>query len=188
MPTAGLSGTQPVMMSVDHAELLPYDVVAVSIRMRKSIITFSSFPFSSRLAERFIRYVKMQLWKRKELEGGWERQAPIVMKIYSTTPNVHSKLTPLQAHEDENALQQKLAFMMQAKKERTYPRLEVGDMVRIKVNKKAHDKEITSPWSKELYKVVFKYIEASGNTVYGLEDAEGQDIDNWFMRHELLKV
>ena len=130
----------------------------------------------------------MQLWKRKELEGGWERQLPIIMKIYNSTPNVNSKLTPLQAHEDENALQQKLALMMQAKRERTYPPLEVGDLVRIKVKKKAHDKEITSPWSKELYKVVFKYIEASGNTVYGLEDAEGQDIDNWFMRHELLKV
>ena len=142
----------------------------------------------ARFGERFIRYVKMQLWKRKDLEGGWERQLPIIMKQYNSTPNVHSKLTPLEAHQDENALQQKLALMMQQKQDRKYPPLEVGDKVRIKVKKKAHDKEITAQWTKELYTVAYMHYESSGNIVYGLEDEDGQDVDEWFGRRELLKV
>jgi len=75
----------------------------------------------ARFGERLIRYVKMQLWTRKELEGVCERQLPRIMKQYNSTPNVHGKLTPLEAHEGEDALQQKLALMLQQKPERKYP-------------------------------------------------------------------
>ena len=154
------------------------------------LITTRSY---ARFAERFIRWVKMQLARRKEL-GSWKEQLPKIVKKWNSTKNSVTGLTPLEAHKDENALETKLGITMHAKFDRKYPDLKIGDMVRIRKKKGKLEKETVPYWSDEVYKVVNilhgSQYEPANNKMsstaesYVLLGLGGQ----FFMRHELMKV
>ena len=152
----------------------------------------------ARFAERFIRWVKMQLVRRQGLPGSWTKQVPYLNDKWNSTKNKKNNLTPVEAHQDKHALEVKMAMMLDAKRERSYPELERGDKVRIKQKKKVMDKETTPKWSKEVYTVAdisngstYHLTEkqmANSATSYKLKNSEGKFVDGYFMRHELLKV
>jgi hypothetical protein len=143
------------------------------------VITTRSY---ARFAERFIRWVKMQLARRINAPGGWASKIPSLVTKWNSTINRGSNLTPNEAHKDENALDVKVSLIMKAKHERKYPELERGDTVRIKEKKGALDKETKPYWSKQLYKIE-AIKEEDGMKWYGLDGKDG-----YLMRHELLKV
>jgi hypothetical protein len=66
------------------------------------------------------------------------------------TKDVHSAtgLVPNEARRERNEFKAKLNVSVNAKKERIYPTLEVGDKVKIMRKKAITEKERTSPWLK----------------------------------------
>ena len=93
------------------------------------LITTKSY---ARFAERFIRWVKMQLYKRKRIPGGWAKQVPNLVSKWNSSSHGSIKMNSTEAHKDENALDVKLSLTMDAKHARKYPELTRGDQVRIK--------------------------------------------------------
>ena len=67
-----------------------------------------------------------------------------------------------------------------AKRDRAYPELKVGDMVRTKIKKKTGSKDYKDKWTKETYKIT--YIKGDD---YLIDDINRKRV---FLRHELLKV
>ena len=59
-----------------------------------------------------------------------------------------TKFTPIEARKKKNELEVKLNISVQAKRNRTYPELEVGDDVKIMRKKGFSEKERTSHWVK----------------------------------------
>jgi hypothetical protein len=93
------------------------------------LITTKSY---ARFAERFIRWVKMQLYKRKRIPGGWAKQVPNLVSKWNSSSHGSTKMNSTEAHKDENALDVKLSLIMDSKHNRKYPELKRGDQVRIK--------------------------------------------------------
>jgi hypothetical protein len=154
------------------------------------LITTGSY---ARFAERFIRWVKMQLARRKEL-GSWTEQLPKIVKKWNSTKNSVTQLTPLGAHKDEHALETRIAINLRAKFDRKYPEINIGDVVRIRKKKGKLEKETAPYWSDEVCKV--------GNILHGSQYAPANNkmsstaksyvlvglSGQFFLRHELLKV
>ena len=138
----------------------------------------------ARFAERFIRWVKMQLYKRRKLPGNWVKKLPVIVAKWNNSEHGSLNMSAAEAHKDENALQVKLALIMDSKNTRTYPDLKVGDMVRIKKKRGKLEKETKAVWSEEVYKIDFIYRSHAGYSDYVLEGKDGMH----FLRHELLKV
>ena len=92
-------------------------------------------------------------------------------------------MTAAEAHKDENALQVKLALIMDSKSTRIYDDLKEGDKVRIKKKRGKLEKETKAVWSEEVYKITGIYRSHAGYPDYVLEGKDG-----YFLRHELLKV
>ena len=142
-------------------------------------------------AERFIRTYKDMLFKRVEAD---EKQGKVNIqwidynfeilltynnKMVSST----TKFTPIEAKKKKNELEVKLNISLQAKRNRTYPELEVGNDVKIMRKKGISEKERTSHYLKtpQLVKRIEKKL---GQNYYYLENNENRG----YLRHELLKV
>ena len=97
---------------------------------------------------------------------------------------VHSTTgyTPQEARKKGNELNIALNISMKAKKNRKYPELEVGSKVKILRKKGITEKERTSHWTKQTYKIA-KIEKKLGQEYYYIEN-----YDRAFLRHELLKV
>ena len=94
-----------------------------------------------------------------------------------------TKFTPLEAKKKQNELEVKLNISLQAKRNRTYPEVEVGDSVKIMRKKGISEKERTSHWVRTPQKV--KRIDKKlGQNYYYLEN----DDKRGYLRHELFKV
>ena len=110
---------------------------------------------------------------------------PDVLKTYNEKM-VHTvtKFTPVDAMKPANLAQVKFNLELRAKKQRTYPDLEVGDYVRVFYQKDKLDKERHSNWmpNKERVKEI---KESMGQTVYLLDNFR---LPNAFVRRDLLKV
>ena len=100
------------------------------------------------------------------------------------TKNVHSATaqTPVEATKKGNECKSKLNVSIQAKRQRTYPELEVGDKVKILRKKAITEKERTSHFLRGNF-TVKKISTKMGQKYYDLEGFERP-----LMRHELLKV
>ena len=94
----------------------------------------------ARFAERFIRWVKMQLYKRRKLPGNWVEKIQTIVTKWNSSEHGTLNMSATEAHKDENALQVKLTLIMASKNTRTYDDLKKGDMVRIKIKKGALEK------------------------------------------------
>ena len=100
-------------------------------------------------------------------------------KMVSST----TKFTPLEARKKKNEFEVKLNISLQAKRNRTYPEIEVGDNVKIMRKKGISEKERTSHWLKTI-ETVKRIDKKLGQNYYYLES----DNKRGYLRHELLKV
>ena len=141
-------------------------------------------------AERFIRTYKDMLFKRVEADEKKGKQKiqwidynfEILLTYNNKMVSSTTKFTPIEARKKKNELEVKLNISVQAKRNRTYPELEVGDDVKIMRKKGISEKERTSHWVKapQTIKRIDKKL---GQNHYYLEnDSRG------YLRHELLKV
>jgi hypothetical protein len=113
----------------------------------------------------------------------WETLNEQILLTYNNS-QVHStiKMTPLQAIRDSNQIDVKNNIEIKANKNRRYPPLEVGDSVKIRRKKKVNEKERTSNWGDEEYKVISIEREF-GQKYYTLDKEKRQ-----YTRGEVLKV
>ena len=138
------------------------------------------------VAERQIRTVKELLYRRIEHDGrDWVDVIQEVLQTYNQKM-VHTvtKFTPVDAMKPGNLAQVKFNLELRAKKQRTYPDLEVGDYVRVFYQKDKLDKERHSNWmpNKERVKEIKERMDQK---VYLLDNVR---LPNAFVRRDLLKV
>ena len=90
-------------------------------------------------AERFIRTYKDMLFKRVEADEKKGKQniqwidynLEILLTYNNKMVSSTTKMTPLEARKKKNEFEVKLNISLQAKRNRTYPEIEVGDSVKI---------------------------------------------------------
>ena len=141
-------------------------------------------------SERFIRTFKDKLFKRVEADEKKEKNniqwTDYILEIMLTYNNkdIHSATgqTPNEARKKKNEYKSVLNVSMKAKKERTYPELNVGDKVKILRKKAITEKERTSHFLKGEY-VVEEITTKLKQKYYKLTDYPRP-----LMRHDLLKV
>ena len=142
-------------------------------------------------AERFIRTYKDMLFKRVEADEKkgknniqWiDYNFEILLTYNNKMVSSTTKFTPIEARKRKNELEVKLNISLQAKRNRTYPEIEVGDSVKIMRKKGISEKERTSHWVRTPQKV--KRIDKKlGQSYFYLEN----DDKRGYLRHELLKV
>ena len=93
-----------------------------------------------------------------------------------------TKFTPIEARKKKSELEVKLNISLQAKRNRTYPEIEVGDSVKIMRKKGISEEDRTSHWVKTPQTVKRIDKELGQNYYYLENDSRG------YLRHELLKV
>ena len=98
--------------------------------------------------------------------------------------NIHSStgFTPSEARKKKNEYAVKLNLELRGLKNRKYPEIKVGDVVKVMRKKQITEKERTSRYLQETYKVI-KIEEKLGQNYYYLEDRPRPHL-----RFELLKV
>ena len=135
-----------------------------------------------------IRTVKKMLGDRiKATDRTWTSLLQAVLNKYNQQmTHGTTKLTPNEAQKDENAVEAKANSLMKEKYLRKYPKLNVGDKVKIYNKGKGNytsRKETTSKWYNNIYTIsnvgrdmmLNKYCEIEGNT-------------KKYNRHELLLI
>ena len=141
-------------------------------------------------SERFIRTFKDKLFKRIEADEkkgkeniDWRDYILEIMLTYNNK-DIHSSTgqTPNEARKKKNEYKSVLNVSVKAKKERTYPELNVGDKVKILRKKAITEKERTSHFLKGEY-VVEEITTKLKQKYYKLTDYPRP-----LMRHDLLKV
>ena len=141
-------------------------------------------------AERFIRTFKDKLFKRVENDEKkgknniqWIDYITEIMLTYNNK-DVHSATnqTPNDARKKDNEFKSRLNISMQAKRDRLYPELNVGDKVKIKRKKAITEKERTSHFLKGEY-VVESISQKLGQKYYKMTDYPRP-----LLRNELVKV
>ena len=139
------------------------------------------------MAERAIRTFKDMLFKRIGASDApnpqWEDFIFQITLTYNAG-RVHATTgyTPNDAAKRENQLEAKINMEMKAKRSRRYPGLKVGDSVKIYRKRKRGEKEATSLWSADSYRVD-KTEEFNGQTFYYTSQGRRP-----YLRHELLKI
>ena len=93
-----------------------------------------------------------------------------------------TKMTPKDARMKKNELDVKMNISLQAKRNRKYPAVEVSDKVKLRRKKAITEKERTSHYLKEIFKVE-KIEKRLGQNYYYLEGRNRP-----VLRHEILKV
>ena len=141
-------------------------------------------------AEAFIRTFKSKLFKRiendeKNKKAGiqWIDYIDEIMVTYNYK-DVHSSIgqTPNKARDKDNEFKSRLKISMNAKKQRLYPELNVGDKVKIRRKKAITEKERTSHFLKGEYTV--EAIETKLNQKYYTLEGYNRPL----MRNELVKI
>ena len=145
----------------------------------------------AQFSERGIRTFKDALYKRVEADEKkgktniqWTDYILEILLTYNNK-NVHSttKFTPSEAKKPKNEFEVRLNISLQAKRNRTYPEIEVGDSVKIMRKKGISEKERTSHWLKTP-QTVKRIDKKLGQNYYFLENENKRS----YLRHELLKV
>ena len=142
------------------------------------------------MAERFIKTYKGMLYKRLEHDEKkgkeniqWTDYNFEVLLTYNNKM-VHSTTghTPQEARQPKNHLTVGLNIATHASMTRKYPELKTSDEVKIARKKGITEKERTSHWTKQTYKIA-KIEKKFGQEYYYIEN-----YDRAFLRHEILKV
>ena len=150
----------------------------------RSIITLTH----ASVAERVIRTVKKMLGDRiKATDRTWTSLLQAVLNKYNQQmTHGTTKLTPDEAHKDENAVTAKANSLMKEKYLRKYPKLNVGDKVKIYNKGKGNytsRKETTSRWHNTIYTISNVGRDMMLNKYYEIEGRPKK-----YNRHELLLV
>ena len=139
------------------------------------------------VAERFIRTVKNMIHDRVRFnKAGWTSMLPAVLKKYNSTEHSSTKMTPNQAHKDDNNLKVRVNLTLREKNRRKYPEIKEGDSVKYFKKKKGNytdRKEYNSKWSPNSYKVLKIQRDMTGGRTFKLEG-----LPKPFLRHEILLV
>jgi len=136
-------------------------------------------------AERFIRTLKQYMVKKTEETGKqWTFLLSGFLQAYNSESRPATGMTPNEASLDKNSADVRISLLLNAKRDRKYPQLNVGDRVRImdkQGGKYGSSKITSSKWSKDTHTI--SSIEMSLNMQHYKIDWKGI-----FLRHELLKV
>ena len=134
--------------------------------------------------ERFIRTFKDNLYRRldalKQDKKDWYRHIGPIIKKYNSTEHSTIQIKPNEAGEKVNHLWVSWHLQNAAKKNRKYPDIKPGDMVRVHIKPKIGTKAHEPKWSSTRHKV----IRIDGNS-YLIDYLPKKKL---FLRHELLKV
>ena len=134
--------------------------------------------------ERFIRTFKDNLYRRldalKQDKKDWYRHIDNIIKKYNSTEHSTIQIKPKEAGEKRNHLWVSWHLQNAAKKNRKYPDIKPGDMVRVQIKPKIGTKAHEPKWSSTRHKV----IRIDGNS-YLIDYLPKKKL---FLRHELLKV
>ena len=150
----------------------------------RSIITLTH----ANVAERSIRTVNKMLGDRiKATNRTWTSLLSAVLNKYNQQmTHGTTKLTPNQAHKDENEVHVNANSLLKEKYLRKYPNLNVGDKVNIYHTGKGSytsRKETTSKWSQSTYKITNIGRDMMLNKYYEIEGRPKQ-----FNRREFLLI
>ena len=134
--------------------------------------------------ERFIRTFKDNLYRRldalKQDKKDWYRHIGNIIKKYNSTEHSTIQIKPNEAGEKRNHLWVSWHLQNNAKRNRKYPDIKPGDMVRVQIKPKIGTKAHEPKWSSTRHKV----IRIDGNS-YLIDYLPKKKL---FLRHELLKV
>jgi len=117
------------------------------------------FVFTTRLSliDRFTRTIKNMLFERVEhTKQDWHLLLPSVVKRYNNRIHSSTKLKPVDAIQDKNAVEAKTNLMLRASFKRKYKEIIVSDLVRVfkKKQKYLEMKEHVNNWNDKTYEVI----------------------------------
>ena len=131
--------------------------------------------------EAFNKTIKQQIYTRLEAKNEdidkWALELFHVIRKYNKTVHRTIEMTPEQARLDKNRLNVFMNIALKAKRNRKYPPLKLGSVVRVLLKPSTFKKSWHDRWSKETFKV----IGIQGR--FYLVDDNKQKV---YMRHELL--
>ena len=134
--------------------------------------------------ERFIRTFKDNLYRRldalKQDKKDWYRHIGPIIKKYNSTEHSTIQIKPKEAGEKRNHLWVSWHLQNNAKRNRKYPDIKPGDVVRVHIKPKIGTKAHEPKWSSTRHKV----IRIDGNS-YLIDYLPKKKL---FLRHELLLV
>ena len=183
-------GDKPDMIYADEEGSLTGSKVDIRGALKDRGIELYTTRGHPNFAERFIRTFKDMLFKRVEADIKKGKQNiqwvnyifQIMVTCNDKMKHSSTQFTPKEARNKRNEYAVKLNLELRALKNRKYPELNVGDEVKVMRKKAITEKERSSRYLKETFKV--KRIEEKlGQTYYYLE---GRARPN--LRYELLKV
>ena len=83
----------------------------------------------------------------------WTEFLPAVLNKYNSTPHSSTSLTPNEAHKPENKFIVLVNIREKAQWNRSYPKLEIGSMVRTRIKTHTFKKGYQSSWSEKVFTV-----------------------------------
>lgn len=138
------------------------------------------------VVERFNRTIKSKMWKY--FTHAHTRRYLDVLDdlVYSYNNTYHRSIgmTPTEVDASNEQLVMERLYPLKPKNLKW--KLNVGDRVRISMQRQPFQKGYTGNWSEELYTVVNKY--PTDPVTYGLQDLGDDDIKGKFYEYELQKV
>ena len=140
------------------------------------------------VAERAIRTIKKMITDRALVtKGAWTiLLKPALDKYNKTMKHSTTEMTPNEAHKDDNHLTVKSNSVLKEKYLRKYPKVEVGDKVKIFVKGKGNytsRKESRNQWSERTYEVKEVGRDGQLNKHYILDG-----LSKKYNRHEILLI
>ena len=140
------------------------------------------------VAERAIRTIKKMIGDRALVtKGAWTiLLKPVLDKYNKTMKHSTTEMTPNEAHKDENVVNVKANSVLKEKYLRKYPKVDVGDKVRIFVKGKGNyssRKESRNQWSEQTHTVQEIGRDLQLNKHYILEGKSKK-----YNRHEILLI
>ena len=140
-------------------------------------------------AERQIRTIKGMIVKRLAYSGSRNWRDQVFLDNVTNTYNTEwdhktTGMTPYRARMPENRPQVKAKLETNRMMNRAYPKIEIGDKVKIIEKKKPHEKEQVIIWSEKTFKVEDIGTDYQMNQMVYYTDARPEP----YLRHELLKV
>jgi len=139
--------------------------------------------------ERFIRTFKDNLYRRldalKQDKKDWYRHIDPIIKKYNSTEHSTIQIKPNEAGEKRNHLWVSWHLQNNAKRNRKYPDIKDGDMVRFKLKPSIGTKGHEPKWSSTRHKVVG---DSTDNQYFIPSIAVEYRKTKMWLRHEIMKV
>lgn len=142
------------------------------------------------IVERVIRTLKEKIWRNFSLRGEykWIDALPRLVDEYNNTVHRTIKMKPseVDATNEGRIFNRVYDDRRFETKNKSRPKLKVGDYVRISKQKSVFDKGYLPNWSTELF--VVERVRSTDPVTYMLTDINGTPIEGGFYEHELQKT